>query len=68
MDLTIDIENYRLNIRATGIIIHNNKLLVHNNHKDDFYALMGGRISIGESSEETVDTDRWKEFPVHLFP
>ena len=54
MDLSIKVEDYKLNIRATGIIIHNNKLLVHNNHKDDFYALMGGRISIGESSEETV--------------
>ena len=54
MDLTIDIENYRLNIRATGIIIHNNKLLVHKDRNLNHYALMGGRIAIGESSEDTI--------------
>ena len=54
MDLSIKVEDYKLNIRATGIIIHNNKLLVHNNKEEDHYALMGGRIAIGESSEETV--------------
>lgn len=54
MDLSIKVEDYKLNIRSTGIIIHNNKLLVHNSHKQDHYALMGGRIAIGESSEETV--------------
>lgn len=54
MDLTIDIENYRLNIRAAGIIIHNNKLLVHKDRNLNHYALMGGRIAIGESSEDTI--------------
>ena len=54
MDLCINVENYKLNIRATGIIIHNNKLLVHRDINLDHYALMGGRIAIGESSEETV--------------
>lgn len=54
MDLSINVEDYKLNVRATGIIIHNNKLLVHNSKKQNHYALMGGRIAIGESSEETV--------------
>ena len=54
MDLTIDVENYKLNIRAASMIIHNNKLLVHKNIKEDHYALLGGRIQIGENSEETL--------------
>ena len=29
MDLTIDVEDYKLNVRAAGVIIHNNKVLVH---------------------------------------
>ena len=30
MDLTLDVgEEYRLNIRAGGIVIHNNKVLLH---------------------------------------
>lgn len=27
MDLTIKVEDYKLNVRAAGIIIHNNKVL-----------------------------------------
>ena len=51
MDLTLDVENYKLNIRAGGIIIHNNKVLTHKNVNKDHYCLPGGRVEIGESSE-----------------
>ena len=54
MDLTIDVENYKLNIRAAGVIIHNEKVLVHRNINSDHYALIGGRVGIGESSADTV--------------
>lgn len=46
MDLSIDIEEYKLNIRAATIITHNNKILVHRNTKSDHYALIGGRVEI----------------------
>ena len=54
MDLTIDVEDYKLNIRAAAVIIHNNKILVHRNINSDHYALIGGRVEIGESSDNTV--------------
>ncbi len=54
MDLTLDIEDYKLNIRAAAVIIHNNKILVHKNVRKDHCALPGGRIAIGENSEETI--------------
>ena len=54
MDLTLDVEDYKLNIRASGIIIHNNKVLAHKNVNSDHYAVIGGRVEIGESSEETI--------------
>lgn len=54
MDLTIDVENYKLNVRAAGVIIHNNKVLVHRDIKSDNYALVGGRIEIGENSVDTI--------------
>lgn len=54
MDLTIDIEDSRLNIRAACVIIHNNKVLVHKNNKNKLYALIGGRIELGEDSVKTV--------------
>lgn len=35
MDLCLDVENYKLNIRAGGVIIHNNKVLTHKNINKD---------------------------------
>ena len=61
MDLTLDVENYKLNIRAAGLIIHNNKVLVHDNINLDYYCLPGGRVSIGESSAETVKRELEEE-------
>ena len=54
MDLSLNIEDYKLNIRAAAVIIHNNKILVHRNINENHCTLPGGRIAIGESSEQTV--------------
>lgn len=54
MDITIDVEDYKLNVRSAGVIIHNNKVLVHKNVNSDHYALVGGRIEIGENSVDTI--------------
>ena len=54
MDLTLDVEEYKLNIRAAGIIIHGNKVLAERNMNNDNYHIPGGRIEIGENSEKTI--------------
>lgn len=54
MDITVDLDNYKLNVRAAAIIIHNNKILTHRNVNSDHYALLGGRVEIGENSVDTV--------------
>lgn len=54
MDITLDVKDWKLNCRAGGIIIHNNKVLLHHNINEPYYALLGGRIKIGESSADTV--------------
>ena len=54
MDLSVVLDNKKLNIRACALIIHNNKLLVHNNVNESHVALVGGRVKIGESSEDTL--------------
>lgn len=46
MDITLDVEEYKLNIRAAGVIIHNGKILAHRNINSDHYALVGGRVQI----------------------
>ena len=61
MDLTIDVEDYKLNVRAAGVIIHNNKVLVHKNINSDHYALIGGRVAIGDDSEKTVKREIQEE-------
>ena len=61
MDITVDVGDYKLNVRAAGIIIHNNKVLVHRNINSDHYALVGGRVEIGEDSETTIKREIQEE-------
>ena len=61
MDLTLDVRDYKLNIRAGGIIVHNNKVLLHKNTNKDHYCLPGGRVEIGESSEKTIKREIQEE-------
>ena len=61
MDITINVEDYKLNVRAAGIIIHNNKVLTHRNVNEDHYALIGGRVQVGEDSETTLKREIMEE-------
>ena len=54
MDLSIEVGDYKLNIRAAAIIIHKNKILLHRDLRTDYYALIGGRVKVGENSTETI--------------
>ena len=60
-DLSIEVEGKKLNCRAAGIIIHNGKVLFHKNPLESYYALLGGRVKICESSEETVKREMKEE-------
>ena len=61
MDLTNDVEDYKLNVRAAVVITHKGKILVHKNLNSDHYALIGGRVEIGEDSETTVKRDKLED-------
>ena len=54
MDISFNVEDYRLNIRSAVIIIHNNKILLHRDIRKKQYNLPGGRVEIGEDSKTTV--------------
>ncbi len=60
-DITIDVLDYVLNIRAGGVIIHNNKVLLHKNELSDHYAIIGGRVKIGEDSKSSVKRELEEE-------
>ena len=57
MDITIDVGYYKLNVRGSVLIEHNGKILAHRNINSNHYALVGGRVEIGEDSETTVKRD-----------
>ena len=61
MDLTLDVEKYGLNIRAGGVIIHNNKVLTHKDLNKKHYCIPGGRVKIGENSEHTIKREIQEE-------
>ena len=61
MDITVDVGEYKLNVRGAALINHNNKILVHKNINSDHYALLGGRVEIGEDSETTIKREIQEE-------
>ena len=61
MDLTIDVEGYKLNIRVAGIIIHNNMILLHKNMNKEYYTIIGGRVKIGEDSKKALKRELEEE-------
>ncbi len=42
------------NFRTAGILIHDGKVLIHRELKDDFYAFPGGRVEMFEATEKAV--------------
>jgi len=67
MDISIDFQDdYRLNIRAAAIIIHNNKILMHNDLEAGHYALLGGRVAIGEDSMQTIKREIFEEMEKNI--
>lgn len=63
-DLTIDLGEQMLNCRTAGIIVKDNHVLLHKNKKDPFWALIGGRIQLGEDSAQAVEREFEEELGV----
>ena len=61
MDITVNVDDYLLNVRTSGILIHDNKILLHKNINEEHYALLGGRVAIGENSEEALRREIMEE-------
>lgn len=49
-DICVTLDGYKFNYRVAAIIKKDGKILLHKSKKDDFYAIPGGRVKIGESS------------------
>ena len=53
-DVRFKVDGQRFNYRAAGIMIENGHVLLHKQVDDSYWALPGGGIELGESSEETI--------------
>lgn len=53
-DVLFKTENYVFSYRVGGILIHKGKVLMQRAAGDDGYAVVGGHVALGETTEETV--------------
>ena len=53
MDASFFVDNNRLKLRVSGIIIHDNRILLDVYDKED-YCLPGGTINFNESSDDSI--------------
>ena len=66
-DINVNIEDYLLNIRAVAVIKKNNKVLFQKRKQDEFWALPGGKIRVGEKGEETICRELKEELDINKF-
>lgn len=60
-------ENHKFNYRVAGIIIKDNKVLFNKYPINaDFYFLPGGRVKLGESSEDAIRREISEEIKLDL--
>lgn len=61
MDVTFDLGKDLFNYRVAAVIEHNGKILLHKNKKDPYYALLGGRVKVGEDSRSALKREIMEE-------
>ena len=64
-DINFRIEEYIVNLRAVAIIVNDKKVLFQKRKQDEFWALPGGKIRVGETGEETIVRELSEEIGVN---
>lgn len=63
-DIKIKDENGKFRLRVSGMIIKNNKLLVHETQKFKGYCLPGGHVELGESTKQAILREMKEELKI----
>lgn len=70
MDISYKINNnnkhYRFNYRVAAIIEADGKILIHKFTEADFYFLPGGRVKVGETTQEAIVRELEEELSVKV--
>ena len=64
-DINFRIDKYIVNLRAVAIIVNEKKVLFQKRKQDEFWALPGGKIRVGETGEETIVRELYEEIGVN---
>ena len=65
-DMTVLVGDSVLNLRVGAIITRGNQVLMVKNSRDEYYYSVGGRIQVGETSEQAVLREVAEELGVPL--
>jgi ADP-ribose pyrophosphatase YjhB (NUDIX family) len=52
--ISVQLEGQRFQVRAAAVVLHAGHLLVHRAPGDDYWALPGGRVEVGEEASATI--------------
>lgn len=66
MDVSLMIKDFKFNYRVATVIRNGDKVLLHKNKNEDFYAIPGGRIKIGEDSISAIKREVFEEIGVNI--
>src|SRR5574344_656021 len=67
MDISVILDGYKFNYRVACIIQNKDKILLHKNKEDIFYALPGGRVKIGENSISALKREFMEEIGQKIY-
>ena len=65
-DIKIKDENGKFRLRVSGMIIKNNKLLVHETQKLKGYCLPGGHVEEGKSTKQAILREMKEELKINV--
>ena len=65
-DISYTLNGVTIKVRSCGFLINDEMILVHKKKYDDFYALVGGNVKLGESTEEAIHREFGEELNISI--